>query len=505
MDVLSPVYILILMAAASISALFVLWVSGLFLSKSAGHATPVQTTPSDAFFLFQDDRLVDMDIGADRSADEAIEDWQSWNDLRTAIGAQFPDLPNALADLPEDLEVRFPAIGTTKGACLVCHRQGITARLRLTVAVAPTAWDILTQATAHHGQHNQIKALRDAPNAVCLSDRDGNVTWHNPEWVSLPCVVAEAAMEDSGVDAAGDVPARRIADPDTGRVFELRVAEHDSGRSLYVSEVTGLVQAENAQRKFVQTLTKTFANLTTGLAVFDRNQELALFNPALLDLTALPAPFLTARPHVMSFFDKLRDRQVMPEPRNYAKWRKHILDMIESASGGLYQENWALPSGLTYRITGRPHPDGAVAFLIEDITDEMSIKRRFRAQLDLRQLVLDEMDEAITVFNARHLLMFCNQRCADLLGIDPDSSFADFSVADIIKAYTDTPLGQADWCEVEAQLVSDKGGMNKKWLLRGATGQVTECRVRSLSGGTKMLQVRPMTTSTAPSKAPMRA
>ena len=505
MDVVTPLYILILMGAASIAALFVLWVSGLFLSRSSGHATQGQSSPSDAFFLFQDDRLADMDTGGDGPADDSMEESQSWKGFRTAIGAQIPDLPNSPADLPEDLEVRFPAIGTAQGARLICHRQGATTRLRLTLEDAPTAWDILNQATARHDRTNQIKALRDAPNAVCVTDSDGRETWQNPEWASLPAFVAENAVNDSEPDVDSAMPARRITDPDTGRAFELRIAAHDTGRSLYVSEVTGLVQAENAQRKFVQTLTKTFANLTTGLAVFDRNQELALFNPALLELTALPAPFLTARPHVMSFFDRLRDRQVMPEPRNYAKWRKHILDMIESASDGLYQENWALSSGLTYRITGRPHPDGAVAFLIEDITDEMSIKRRFRAQLDLRQLVLDEMDDAITVFDARNLLMFCNQRCADLLGIDPDSSFADFSVADIIKAYTDTPLGQADWGEVEARLASDKGGMKEKFLLRGSGGQATECRVRSLSGGTKMLQVRPMTTSPEPRRTPERA
>ena len=501
MDVVTPLYILILMGAASIVALFVLWVSGLFLSRPSDHAIQGQALPSDAFFLFQDDRLADMDIGADGS----MEDLQSWEGFRTAIGAQFPDLPNSLADLPEDLEVRLPAIGAAQGARLICHRQGATTRLRLTLENAPTAWDILNNATAHHHRTNLIKALHDAPNAVCVTDSAGRATWHNPEWASLPSVVANIAMEESGADESNAVPARRITDPDTSRAFELRIAAHDTGSSLFVSEITGLVRAENAQRKFVQTLTKTFANLTTGLAVFDRNQELALFNPALLELTALPAPFLTARPHVMSFFDSLRDRQVMPEPRNYAKWRKHILDMIESASDGLYQENWALPSGLTYRITGRPHPDGAVAFLIEDITDEMSIKRRFRAQLDLRQLVLDEMDDAITVFDSRNLLMFCNQRCADLLGIDPDSSFADFSVADIIKAYTDTPLGHADWGEVEARLASDMGGMKEKFLLRGSAGQVSECRVRSLSGGTKMLQVRPMATSTEPSRTAERA
>jgi PAS domain-containing protein len=283
MDVVTPLNILILMGAASIAALFVLWVSGLFLSGSSGHATQGQASPRDAFFLFQDDRLTDMDIGGKGSVDDSMEESQSWEGFRTVIWAQFPDLPNSLADLPEDMEVRFPAIGEAQGARLLCHRQGEMTRLRLTLEDAPTAWDILNNATAHHYRINQIKALHDAPNAVCVTDRDGRATWHNPEWASLPAVVAKTAVEESGADVDSAVPSRRITDTDTGRAFELRIAAHDTGRSLYVSEVTGLVRAENAQRKFVQTLTKTFANLTTGLAVFDRNQELA-------DRLARPVP-----------------------------------------------------------------------------------------------------------------------------------------------------------------------------------------------------------------------
>ena len=72
---------------------------------------------------------------------------------------------------------------------------------------------------------------------------------------------------------------------------------------FYAVDVNAVVSAEISQRKFVQTLAKTFAQLSIGLAIFDRNRQLALFNPALIDLTALPAEFLSARPNLLSFFD----------------------------------------------------------------------------------------------------------------------------------------------------------------------------------------------------------
>ncbi len=129
-------------------------------------------------------------------------------------------------------------------------------------------------------------------------------------------------------------------------------------------DINAVISAEIAQRNFVQTLAKTFAQLSTGLAIFDRNSQLALFNPALVDLSALPIEFLSARPDLLSFFDRLCDSRVMPEPKNYNSWRQEIADVIAAATDGSYQETWSLDTGQTYRVSGRPHPDGAIAFLI---------------------------------------------------------------------------------------------------------------------------------------------
>jgi hypothetical protein len=42
------------------------------------------------------------------------------------------------------------------------------------------------------------------------------------------------------------------------------------------------------------------------------------------------------------------------------------------------------------RVTGRPHPNGAIAFLFEDISQEVSLTRRFRTDLDLDRGILDD-------------------------------------------------------------------------------------------------------------------
>jgi PAS domain-containing protein len=180
---------------------------------------------------------------------------------------------------------------------------------------------------------------------------------------------------------------------------------------------------------------KTFAQLSIGLAIFDRSGQLALFNPAIVDLTDLPAEVLSARPDLLSFFDRLRDNRVMPEPKDYRTWRQDILDVIAAATNGCYQETWSLDTGHTYRVIGRPHPDGAVAFLIEDITAEVAMTRNFRAELELVQSLMDTFEDALAVFSSSGVLTFCNAAYGQLWKIDPESTLIDATIVDSIKVW----------------------------------------------------------------------
>ena len=200
-------------------------------------------------------------------------------------------------------------------------------------------------------------------------------------------------------------------------------------------DVNAIVEAETAQRKFVQTMTKTFAQLSIGLAIFDRNRQLALFNPALIDLTTLPPDFLSCRPSLSSFFDRLRDQHMMPEPKNYRSWRKQMNDLLEAAEDGNYQETWSLPSGSVYSVSGRPHPDGAVAFLFEDITAEITLTRRFRAEMDLMQSILDKLADAIAVFADDGTLALTNYAYQKLWGDADDAGFHSDSVMDVTRKW----------------------------------------------------------------------
>ncbi|MEP5152634.1 MAG: diguanylate cyclase, partial [Planktotalea sp.] len=167
-----------------------------------------------------------------------------------------------------------------------------------------------------------------------------------------------------------------------------------------------------------------------------------------IDLTELRPEFLTARPNLFSFFDQLRDNQVMPEPKNYASWRERIADMISAASDDNFNETWHLPNGLTYRISGRPHPDGAIAFLFEDISAEISLTRRFRSEASVTRSALDALNDSLVIFNAAGLIQQCNRPMLDFLKLDEDHPVEQLSAQDLTRHWQDKFRPSPVWGEI---------------------------------------------------------
>lgn len=285
-----------------------------------------------------------------------------------------------------------------------------------------------------------FRALADeAPHPIWIEGAADEPSYANYAYRAL---VAETGAQGALFPGAAPVPGtdtRHRLDMQGGarpRWFALNTSVlPDGAQARYALEITGEIRAEETLGVFVQTLTKTFAHLSVGLAVFDRARQLALFNPALCDITGLAPDWLSQRPTLSAVLDRLRDTHRLPEPRDYRGWRQKLTALERSARDGIYEETWALPGGQTLRVVGRPHPEGALAFLIEDISQEMALRRRFRAELELSQSVLDTLDEAVAVFSAAGNMVIANSAYGSLWAEDDGARLAGIGILEAIRGW----------------------------------------------------------------------
>lgn len=450
-------------------------------------------------FLFDDTEIVDMTPCARRLLAAAPPGSSGWVRFLTIMSPRFPGLGEQLARLAQLGRIELRATDGLSNIRAEWH-DGI-ARVRIL-----DADEVSDRPTIDgHGLRAMERELADlravAAGTTALIWRQtqaGTVTWANQAYLDLA---------HDAEDGPRGWPPRAIFDPEdlvqaakTGRVTRM-AAELGTGRRWFAchacfhgdeivitaTDESATVAAEDNLRSFTQTLAKTFSHLAIGLAVFDRGRQLSIFNPALTDLTGVSPGLLTRRPDLVTFLDLLRDRHVIPEPRNYKEWRRTLAQMETGAADGTFSETWSLSGGRTYRMTGRPHPDGAIAFLLEDISAEMSLTRRFRAELDLSQAVLDAARDAVAVFTMDGTLTLSNAAYAELWGDDPSSTLGDVS----ITAATQSWARKCAYTPVWGDIRDFVGQMHERaeWSaeLRLADGRALHCRIVPISGGATMV------------------
>lgn len=322
-------------------------------------------------------------------------------------------------------------------------------------------------APSDHAILQELDFLRqvnsELPHPAWKTDQTGAVTWHNKAYKTLaermlkdivnpniplfdlPAFSTESKVSRIKIEISPDHPSEW---------FSVNRSLHAAGIINHATSLTDLIKAEEAQRDFVQTLAKTFAHLSIGLAIFNRDRQLAMFNPALTDLTGLSASFLSPRPTVGSFFDAMRENRRMPEPKNYKTWRQRMADLVSAAEVGHFEETWTLEGGQTYSVKGRPHPDGAIAFLFEDISAEISLTRNFRAELELGQSLVDTFDDALAVFSQSGSLTFSNKAYDHLWGFQSETSFADVTIVDAIRMWKEKSSPNPLWQELHDSVLS---------------------------------------------------
>ena len=157
------------------------------------------------------------------------------------------------------------------------------------------------------------------PKSNLESNIGRTVTWRNSAYKSLGatlgfCADTQHLFDTSGLKPGDPSQKFKLSSSDGTSTHWFNVTAVRAGKDTmyYATEADAEVSAQDARRSFVQTFSNTFAQLSTGLAIFDQNRKLVLFNPALTELTGLSADFLSNQCDLFSFFDQLREHQAAP-------------------------------------------------------------------------------------------------------------------------------------------------------------------------------------------------
>jgi PAS domain-containing protein len=390
------------------------------------------------------------------------------------------------------------------GSGIGVHAEKLGALTRLTISdTSREGIGVMVDGLSLRAQENELEELREclsqAPMLIWRTDASGTIVWANGAYL-FKVMERDRLRED---ELTWPIPAlftptaphedakRRLHIPARPHLTELWYDCHSfasgEGTLYYAIPANVAVRAERSLQEFVQTLTKTFAHVPIGLAIFDRSRQLQLFNPALLDLTSLSFEFFSSRPSLPTFLDRLREARIIPEPKDYGLWRQQMAELERAAASGQFEDTWALPSGQTYRVTGHPHTDGALVFLLEDISAETAMTRSFRTEIQLSQAVIDSVDEAIVVFSAAGDLIMSNAAYAMLWNVEPVATLGTVRILDSVRHWQSLARPDPIWGDIRDFVgdINERVDWDGNCLLND--GRQLRCRMLPLQDGATLI------------------
>lgn len=444
----------------------------------------------DVVFLFDNNKVTDITPSAAQLLAGVVTPQDEWHRLMSWVGPHFPEAVEKINNLGE--HERISLTGESRSGAEKFHLLVENLGKRMVRIVLSAKEDVgsprSTDGASKLVVEEELQLLREAaektPALVWREDATGQIVWANTTYLKFVGLMYDGVIGWplprllSPPKTSADVEVCRDKFAINGKTTWFDCYEHDieNQKIFYALPADAAVRAERNLRDFVQTLTKTFASLQIGLAIFDRQRNLQLFNPPLIELTHFPVEFLVARPTLADFLDQLRDQRMVPEPKDFRAWQKQIINLEKSAASGHHIEEWSLPGGQTYRVTGCPHPDGAIAFMFEDITTETVKTRELHEALTLNKQILNELNEGVIVFSQTDQLLLANETYLKLWG-EPASYRADV-LADWGKKVSD-----ADLAKLNEAMQSVTMGNRSQGKLTLKNGESIRWQVLQILGG----------------------
>ncbi|MGE7198735.1 ATP-binding protein [Brevundimonas naejangsanensis] len=273
-----------------------------------------------------------------------------------------------------------------------------------------------------------------SPAPTWVVDGAGRLVWANSAWLveTGAETLAEARERGLSFDRGADgvvAEALRLNARQDGfrwttaggrrRAWKILAEPLAGGRGAVIAFAIEMTEAEETRdtlRRHVEAHDETLNHLADAVAIFGPSKRLAFHNTAFQSLFGVDPAWLDERPTHAELLDRLRQKRLLPEVVDYARWKADELDFYGAAQASP-DDSWSLPDGRTLRVVRQPHPLGGILLIFSDITGELQLRSRYNAQIQVQRATLDKLNDAVAVFGSDGRLRLHNEAFETFWGV----------------------------------------------------------------------------------------
>ncbi|WP_170153127.1 PAS-domain containing protein [Roseiarcus fermentans] len=216
------------------------------------------------------------------------------------------------------------------------------------------------------------------------------------------------------------------------RIEERRTS--DGGLVALRTDITDLKTRENALAEKTALLETVLENMGEGIAVFDRNLKLMMWNDAAAQL--LDAPELARLG--TDFEDVVRLRVAHGDFGDVGAEARVRDAVAQFRAGRPWIRTERRPNGRLIEVRFHPLPDGGAVYVLRDVTEQAEAESKLAEKTALLEATLQNMGEGIAAFDADRRLLLVNDFAVRMGKIPPEIARPGAAYDDVLRFLSGT-------------------------------------------------------------------
>ncbi|PIR39671.1 MAG: hypothetical protein COV35_03990 [Alphaproteobacteria bacterium CG11_big_fil_rev_8_21_14_0_20_39_49] len=199
------------------------------------------------------------------------------------------------------------------------------------------------------------------------------------------------------------------------RFFEIIEQEPEQCEGIigYAVDITKQEEVEQELSRHISAHSDLLESSSSAMAIYGANMKLKFFNNAFVKLWNFEEKWLNTHPTYAEIMEKLREKRMLPEQADFAKFRTEQLKLFQDLMS-TRDEFFYLPDGKALRVIVIPHALGGLLFAYEDMTDRFAMERSYNTLIEVQKETLDNLSEGVAVFGRDGTLKLYNPKYEEM-------------------------------------------------------------------------------------------
>jgi signal transduction histidine kinase len=376
--------------------------------------------------------------------------------------------------------------------------------------------ELTSRLQAQQAEAEAQRALLDAlPSPAWIRDASGRLSFVNAAFARAAGAADPASAVANGKElldrttredaerqrAKGSVFAGRAAIDLAGapHAFDVFETPTPHGSAGICRDITGLDSLRSELASAADAHHRVLDRLSTGVAIFGPDRNLAFYNSAYRALWEIDARFLDTHPADSAVIDRLRAARRLPEQKDFRTWKAELHNAYRSREPATYE--WHLPDQRTLRVVTAPSPDGGVTYLFDDVTERLNLERQFDALIRVHRETLDNLTDAVALFGSDGRVRLHNPVFARMWQLSPVMLEERPHIEAMIERFRLSHRDPETWQSLRAAVTAIDSREPALRRIERIDGSVINCRTVRLPDGATLMAFQDVTDSVKAERA----